>query len=121
MAKKILVVDDEPDILKTVTFRLEKLGFDIIEATDGQKALALIQEQRPHLIILDLRLPIMNGWEVCRRVKSDDQLKHIPIILLTATAGAVNSRATKELVAEGVLVKPFEPEELLEMVNKLLG
>ncbi len=121
MAKKILVVDDEPDLLKVVTFRLKKLGYDIIEATDGQKAIALIWEHRPHLILLDLRLPIIDGWEVCRRVKADDQLKDIPIILLTASCGAVNSEMTKELKAEDFLVKPFEPEELLEIVKKFIG
>ena len=121
MAKKILVVDDEPDLLKVVTFRLRKLGYDIIEATAGQKAIALIQEHRPDLILLDLRLPIMDGWEVCRRVKADDQLKHIPIIILTASAGALNSEMTKELKAEYLLVKPFEPEKLLEIVKKLIG
>jgi CheY-like chemotaxis protein len=121
MAKKILVVDDEPDLLKTVTFRLQKAGYDTIEATDGQEAIALIQEQRPDLIILDLRLPIIDGWEVGRRVKADDRLKHIPIILLTATAGAINSKATKELKIEAILVKPFEPGEVLEIVKKLLG
>ena len=121
MAKKILVVDDEPDLLKVVTFRLRKLGYDIIEATDGQKAMDLIREHRPHLILLDLRLPIMDGWEVCRRVKADDQLKYIPIILLTASAGALNSEMTKELKAEDFLVKPFEPEKLLEIVKKFIG
>jgi len=121
MAKKILVVDDEPDLLKVVTFRLRKLGYDIIEATDGQKAMDLIQEHRPHLILLDLRLPIMDGREVCRRVKADDQLKHIPIFFITASSGAVNLEMTKELKAEGFLVKPFEPEELLEIVEKLIG
>jgi len=121
MAKKILVVDDEPDLLKVVTFRLKKLGYDVIEAADGQKAIALIQEHRPHLILLDLRLPIMDGWEVCRRVKADEQLKYIPIILLTASAGALNSEMTKQLKAEDFLVKPFEPEVLLAIVKKLIG
>ncbi|MDD1777293.1 MAG: response regulator [Candidatus Helarchaeota archaeon] len=119
MAKKILVVDDEPDLLKVVTFRLKKIGYDIIEATDGQKAIALIQEHRPDLILLDLRLPVIDGWEVCRRVKSDDQLKHIPIVLLTASAH--NLEMTKELKAEDFLVKPFEPEELLAIIKKYIG
>ena len=121
MAKKILVVDDEPDLLKVVSFRLKKSGYVVFEATDGQKAIALIQEHRPHLILLDLRLPIMDGWEVCRRVKADDQLKDIPIILLTASAGAINSEMTKKLKAEDFLVKPFEPEALLEIVKKYIG
>ena len=121
MAKKILVVDDEPDLLKVVTFRLKKSGYDIIEASDGQKAMDLIQEHRPHLILLDLRLPVMDGREVCRRVKADDRLKHIPIVLLTASAGGVNLEMSKELKAEDFLVKPFEPEELLATVKKYIG
>ena len=121
MAKKILVVDDEPDLLKVASFRLRKLGYEIIEATDGAKAMELIQEHRPHLILLDLRLPIMDGWEVCRRVKADDQLKNIPIIILTASAGALNSEITKELKAEDLLVKPFEPDVLLEKIKKYIG
>ena len=121
MAKKILVVDDEPDLLKAVTFRLRKLGYDIIEAMDGGQAMDLVQEHRPHLILLDLRLPIIDGWEVCRRVKADDQLKNIPIIFLTASADALNSEMTKQLKGEDFLVKPFEPEELLAIVKKLIG
>lgn len=121
MAKKILVVDDEPDLLKVMTFRLKKLGFGIIEATDGQKAIDLIREHRPDLILLDLRLPIIDGWEVCRRIKADEQLEHIPIIFLTASASAVNLKKAKELKAEDFIVKPFEPEELLEKVKKLIG
>ncbi len=121
MVKTILVVDDEPDILKVVTFRLKKSGYDIIEATDGQKAMDLIHEHRPHLIVLDLRLPVIDGWEVCRQVKADDQLKHTPIILLTASADALNLEMTKELKVEDCFVKPFEPEELLKVVKKLIG
>jgi CheY-like chemotaxis protein len=121
MAKKILVVDDEPDLLKVTTFRLRKLGYDVIEAVDGQKAMDLIRELRPHLILLDLRLPIIDGWEVCRRVRADDQLKQIPIIFLTASAGALNSEMTKQLKGEDFLVKPFEPEVLLGIVKKYIG
>ncbi|HTZ11312.1 MAG TPA: response regulator [Candidatus Margulisiibacteriota bacterium] len=121
MAKKILVVDDEPDLLKAVVFRLKKSGYDIIEATDGQKAMDLVQEDRPHLILLDLRLPIIDGWEVCRRIKGDEELKNIPIIILTASAGAINSETTRELMAEDLLVKPFEPDLLLEKIRKYIG
>ena len=121
MAKKILVVDDEPDLLKVVTFRLRKSGFDIIQATDGKRAMELIQEHKPDLILLDLRLPIMDGGEVCRRVKADDQLKAIPIIILTASTAAVNLEMIRELKAEDFLVKPFEPDILLEKVKKYIG
>ena len=86
MAKKILIVDDEPDILKIVTYRLGKAGYEIIAAADGQKGLDLIKEQKPDLVLLDLRLPVLDGDEVCKQVKADDKLKDIPVILLTATS-----------------------------------
>ncbi len=122
MAKKILVVDDEPDILKVVTFRLRKAGYEIITAEDGQKALNLIKTQRPDLVLLDLRLPVIDGSEVCKQVKADDEVKNIPIILLTATSH-INKIAdkAKELKADDYLIKPFDPEELLKRVKKFIG
>ncbi len=122
MAKKILAVDDEPDILKVVTFRLRKAGYEIITAEDGQKALDLIKAQKPGLVLLDLRLPIIDGSEVCKQVKADDELKSIPIILLTATS-SMNKIAdkAKELKADDYLTKPFDPEELLKKVKKFIG
>ena len=122
MAKKILVVDDEPDLLKVVTFRLQKAGYETITAEDGQKALDLIQAQKPDLILHDLRLPIIDGNKVCERVKSDDKLKNIPVILITATSvpsKIVNK--TKELNADDYLIKPFDPEELLKKIKKFIG
>ncbi len=122
MAKKILLVDDEPDILKVVTFRLRKTGYEIITAEDGQKALDLIKAQRPDLVLLDLNLPIIDGSEVCKQVKADDELKSIPIILLTATS-SMNKIAdkAKEIKADDYLIKPFDPEELLKRVKKFIG
>jgi len=120
MAKKILVVDDEPDILKIVTFRLKKLRCDILTADNGKDALDLIRRQRPDLVLLDLRLPIIDGYEVCKQVKADDELKNIPIILLTASSTAKISEKTKEFKADGYIIKPFDPEELLKKVKKFI-
>ncbi|MBU0682675.1 MAG: response regulator, partial [Candidatus Omnitrophica bacterium] len=86
MAKKIMVIDDELDILEVLTFRLSKAGYEIISAVDGQEALDLLTETIPDLILLDLRLPKIDGYEVCRRIKTSDELKEIPVILLTASS-----------------------------------
>lgn len=119
MAKKILVVDDEQDVLKIISLRLEKSGYEVICARDGREALSLARQMIPDLAVLDVYLPDTNGDDVARVMKSDDRLKHIPIILISATAASVAERA-KDCGAEGYIGKPFEPEELLNMVKKVL-
>jgi len=122
MAKKILVVDDEPDMLDLATVRLKKLGYEIIEAIDAEEALAILQKEAPDLILLDLLLPKMQGDELCKKIKSDDKIKNIPIILFTA--GAVFSgfsEKLKEIGADDCIMKPFEPGELLSKVKKFIG
>lgn len=120
MPKKILVVDDEVDILKVVTFRLRKSGYEILTAVDGREGLELIRNERPDLILLDLRLPVIDGYEVCRQVKADEELKNIPVILLTASSAAKIIERTKEFKADDYIIKPFNPTELLEKVKKLI-
>ena len=120
MPKKILVVDDEPDVLKMVIFRLKKLDCEIHVAVDGREAWEKAQQIKPDLILLDLRLPFMDGTEVCRRVKADAGLKHIPVILLSASADALAERATP-CNADTYLLKPFDTDELLNTVNKFLS
>ena len=121
MAKKILAVDDEPDILKVVIFRLKKIGYEVITAIDGKEALDLAERERPDLILLDLRLPIINGYEVCQKIKADEKLKKIPVILLTASTSSEFAEKMKEYQADDYLVKPFEPEELLTKIKKFIG
>ena len=121
MAKKILVVDDELDILKVVTFRVKKLGHEVVTATNGQEALDLAHKERPDLILLDIRLPVMDGYEVCRRIKIDEELKHIPIVFLTASSAAKIADKTKEFKADDYLIKPFDPEELLKKIQKFIN
>jgi len=119
MAKRILIVDDEPDVLKLAEFRLRKWGYEIITAFDGQKGLELIRNEKPDLVLLDLRLPNTDGIEVCRQVKNDKELKHIPIILFTATADIAVAEVAKEYGADDYLVKPYEPEQLLKKVRSI--
>ena len=120
MAKKILVVDDEPDLIKVTVYRLKKMGYDVIIGTTGQEALDLIRSERPDLVLLDLRLPIIDGLEVCRKAKADEKLKHIPVILFTASTDAIKDNV-KDVAADGYLIKPFSAEQLTAELKKFLG
>lgn len=120
MAKKILVVDDEPDVLKILLLRLKKAGYEVMGGRDGREALDLARQMMPDVIMLDIYLPDMNGNDVARVMKNNDKLKHIPIILISATTVSI-AEIAKDCGAEGYLGKPFEPEELLHVIKKVLG
>ena len=120
--KKILIVDDEPDILKAVVFRIKKAGYETVLATDGQEGLEKARAEKPDLILLDWRLPVMNGGEVYQHLQSDNDLKGIPVIILTASRESEDLAVRmREIGVEHVLTKPYEPEELLAEIEKLLG
>jgi DNA-binding response OmpR family regulator len=121
VTKRILVVDDEVDILKTVLFRLKKAGYDIMSAQDGGSAIEQVKNNRPDLILLDLRLPVKDGLEVCKELKSDENFKDIPIIFLTASSGLKVEQKMLECKADGCILKPFDCNALLEKVRSLIG
>lgn len=121
MAKKILIVDDEPDILRAVKVRLVSFGYDVITAANGQDALAVVNKEAPDLILLDLRLPCINGNEVCIRLKGDAKFKHIPIVIFTASSDVGAGNLIKTSGADGYLIKPFNPAELLKTIRKFTG
>lgn len=118
--KKILIVDDEPDILKLTSLRLRKLGYDVLTAVNGQEGLESIRVEKPDLVLLDLILPIMSGADVCRKIKNDEKLEHIPIILFTASCDTITAEKAKILGAEDYMVKPFNPKELMNKVERIL-
>lgn len=120
MKKKILFVDDEVDLLKVVSIRLKKTGYEVFEAADGQAALDLARSQTPDLIVLDVFLPVMRGDEVATILKKDENLKHIPIILISADVDTLEGR-TLASGADGYLAKGFGSGELIEMVKKKIG
>lgn len=120
MSKTILLVDDEPDILKVIMYRLKKTGHNIICAQDGAEAWDLICSEKPDLVLLDHLLPELSGGELCAKVKADDELKDIVIILLSACADVVIKKA-KEFGADGYVIKPFDSQKLLEKVHEYLG
>lgn len=117
--KKILFVDDEADLLKVSSFRLEKTGYEVFKASDGQEALDMARQKTPDLILLDVFLPVMNGDEVAKILKKDKKTKNIPIVLFSADSKTLEERVRKS-GADGYLPKPFETKELLDMVEKHL-
>jgi len=116
--KRILIVDDEPDLLRAIAFRLEIEGYKTLTARDGKRGLELAKKERPDLILLDIKLPVMDGKYVCQRLKSDDNFKKIPVILLTASVVGKRVNIKKVFGADDYILKPFEPEELLNKVKK---
>ncbi|MDD5108339.1 MAG: response regulator [Candidatus Omnitrophica bacterium] len=119
MAKKILIIDDEPDILRLAAIRLEASGYKLTEATDSEKALKLLEKEIPDLILLDLLLPKMQGGEFCKKLKSDTRFKNIPIVFFTANVTGI-ADIVKETGAQDYIIKPFEPEELLSTITKFI-
>ena len=117
---KILLVDDEPSLVKIVSRRLEAEGFDVCVAMDGEEALHQTASEDPRLIILDVMLPKLTGYEVCRRLKTDPKYRRIPIILFTAKVQARDETIGFEAGADAYLRKPFRAPELIEKINALL-
>jgi two-component system phosphate regulon response regulator PhoB len=121
MAKqKILIVEDDPDIQELIRFNLEKAGYQTFRAENGEEALLLAKKQTPDLIILDLLLPEMDGLEVCRRIRRDTTLQHIPIIMVTAKGEEMDRVVGLELGADDYVVKPFSIRELILRIQKVL-
>lgn len=119
-SKKILVVEDEPDIRKLVHYNLAQERFKVLEAEDGEKAMKLIQRERPHLIILDLMLPGLSGLELCRNLRGRPETARLPILMLTAKAGEADRVVGLEMGADDYLTKPFSPRELVARVKAIL-
>jgi len=118
--KKILIADDEPDYVKIVALRLRKSGYHIIVATNGEEALACARTANPDLILLDIRLPKMDGFEVCRRVKKDPLLSRIPVLFASAHVSDNVRETVFRCGGEGYLEKPFENEVMLDSIHRIL-
>jgi len=118
--KKILLVDDEKDLVETLSFRLEANGFEVLISHDGQEGLEKARNDNPDLIILDLMLPRLDGYKVCRMLKFDEKYKNIPIIMFTARAQEADKRMGQEVGADAYITKPFEPQVLLGKIKELL-
>lgn len=120
MAKKILVVDDERDLVGFINARLKANGYDVVTAYDGMEALQKANEERPDLILLDVMMPAGDGFDVCQKLKSQNETANIPVIFLTAKTLDKDERLGLGLGAEYYLKKPFEAKELLDVISKVL-
>lgn len=118
---KILVVDDEVYILHILDFSLGAEGFDVITANNGELAVAKAKQERPNLIVLDIMMPVLDGYETLKRLKQDQDTKDIPVILLTAKGRDVDKRLGFEVGATDYIVKPFSPSRLIERIEEIIG
>lgn len=120
MNDKILVVEDEPDILELVSYHLEQSGFAVVPVADEEQALRAMEQNRVALVVLDLMLPGIGGLEVCRLLKQNPRTKDLPVLMLTARAGEIDRIVGLELGADDYLVKPFSPRELVLRIRAIL-
>ena len=120
-AKKILVIEDDMVTQRVVSVRLEINGYNVITAEDGEEGLKKAREQNPDLLILDLMLPKMNGYEVCRMLKFDDKHKNIPIIILSSLDQQDEREKAVKAGADAVFIKPFDLELLLAKIKSFIG
>lgn len=121
MKKKILLVDDEPDIRLLVAARLNAMGYDAITAGDGQEGLNLARKESPDLVLLDLMLPKLDGYKVCRMLKFDKVYEHIPVVIFSSRGSEADKKLAAEVGADGYMTKPFEQSVFTSTIQKLLG
>ncbi len=121
MPKKVLIVDDEPNIVVSVEFLMQREGYDVVTASDGQEAIDLLADTRPDLMILDVMMPRKNGFEVCAEVRADPGLTGMPILMLTAKGREAEMKKGLSLGADAYITKPFSTHELVVKVHELLA
>ncbi|MBN2171701.1 MAG: response regulator [Candidatus Krumholzibacteriota bacterium] len=118
---KVLVVDDEVYILHILDFSLGAEGYEVITAADGEQAIEKAVAEKPDLIVLDVMMPRLDGYETCRRLKEMPETKHIPVLLLTAKGRDVDRKKGFEMGANDYITKPFSPNKLITRVQEILG
>ncbi len=118
--RKILIADDDLEILALVRRHLSKMDVEIVEAGDGEEALDLAKSEKPDLVILDVMMPGMSGWEVCRAIREDESLSHTGVIMLTGIGERLNEMTSPLYGADEYLDKPFDFGDLDQLVEKVL-
>lgn len=117
---RILIVEDEADILHLLTYNIHSAGFEVLTAVDGHAALAIVRQDLPNLVVLDLMIPGIDGFEVCKELKRNKQTRDIPVIMLTAKGEEIDRIVGLELGADDYVVKPFSPRELVLRIRAVL-
>ena len=120
MSKKILIADDEPNILISLEFLMKREGYEVVVARDGQEALSAIERARPALVLLDVMMPGRNGFEVCQEVRGDESLRGVRILMLTAKGRDTDIAKGLALGADAYVTKPFSTKELVGKVREML-
>ncbi|MGH7334085.1 MAG: response regulator [Candidatus Rokuibacteriota bacterium] len=121
MSKRILAVDDQEDNRRILRDLLTSAGFEVLEAADGESAVALASSQQPDLILMDIQLPDIDGYEATRRIKADPALRHVPLIVVTSYALSGDEAKAMAAGADAYVSKPFSPRALLAKVREHLG
>jgi DNA-binding response OmpR family regulator len=121
VSKKVLVCDDEPYIIESVSYVVRKAGFDVLTAEDGEESLHQAKTAHPDLIFLDIMMPKLSGYEVCRRLKQDPATRGIYIIMLTARGQQEDEQKALELGADEFMTKPFSPRKMRAKLEEILG
>jgi two-component system, cell cycle response regulator DivK len=121
MTKRILVVEDTADNRQILRDVLSAAGYDLLEAVDGGAGVAMAAAHKPDLILMDIQLPVIDGYEATRRIKADPALRHIPVIAVTSYALSGDEEKTRAAGCDAYIAKPFSPRQLLGMVRSLIG
>ncbi len=121
MSKRILVIEDTEDNRRIVRDLLTNAGFELIEACDGESGIAMAAEHQPDLILMDIQLPLVNGYDATRRIKDNPATRHIPVIAVTSYALSGDEAKATAAGCDGYIAKPFSPRSLLAKVREFLG
>ncbi|MCS7177945.1 MAG: response regulator [Anaerolineae bacterium] len=120
--KKIVCIEDEPEMIDLVRLILGRRGFELIGVVGGREGLEMVRQVKPDLVLLDLMMPDMDGWEVYQHMKADEELRHIPVIIVTAKAQSIDKVLGLHIAkVDDYITKPFGPQELIDSVNRVLG
>ena len=119
--KRIICIEDEPEMVDLIRLILSRRGFEVSGSQGGQDGLEIVRKELPDLILLDLMMPDLDGWEVYQQLRADDKTKHIPVIVVTAKAQSIDKVLGLHIAkVEDYIAKPFSPQELIESVEKVL-
>jgi DNA-binding response OmpR family regulator len=121
MTRKILIADDEPNIVTALEFLLQKNGYEVLVARNGDVALSLVEQHKPDLVLLDVMMPVKSGYEVCQRMRERPDWRDIKIVMLTAKGREVEMNKGLSVGADLYITKPFSTQELVQKINALLG
>jgi two-component system, cell cycle response regulator DivK len=120
MSKRILVVEDQEDNRRIVRDLLSSVGFELLEAVTGEEGIQLAESNMPDLILMDIQMPVLDGYEATRRIKASERLRHIPIIVITSYALSGDAAKAQAAGADAYIAKPFSPRELLAKIRQFL-